>query len=55
VALIQRAERAHVTFSDSQKQHLVVRAAVHVLTVASPARKRFTPRPEISAGPSAAA
>ena len=33
---------------DGEKQRLVVRAAVHVLTVASPARKRFTPRQEIS-------
>src|SRR6266536_1405718 len=43
VALIQHAERAHVTFGDSQKQRLIARAAVHDLTVASPARKRFTP------------
>jgi hypothetical protein len=55
VALVQRAEGAHVAFGDSQKQHLVARAAVHVLTVASPGRKSFTPRREISAGPSAAA
>ena len=55
VALVQRAEGAHVAFGDGQKQRLVARAAVHVLTVASPGRKSFTPRREISTGPSAAA
>ena len=44
----QRAEGAHVTFGHGGKQRLVARAAVHVLTVASPARKSFTPRQEIS-------
>ena len=39
--------RAQVAFGDCQKQRLVARAAVHVLTVASPGRKSFTPRPEI--------
>jgi DNA-directed RNA polymerase specialized sigma24 family protein len=31
---------------DGEKQRLVARAAVHALTVASPGRKRFTPRQE---------
>src|SRR5262249_22321510 len=44
VAFIQRAEGAHVAFGDGQKQRRVARAAVHVLTVASQGRKRFTPR-----------
>src|SRR4029077_9517651 len=48
VALVQRPESAHVAPGHSGKQALVVRAAVHALTVASPARKRFTPQPEIS-------
>ena len=46
VTLIQRAEGAHVTLGDSGKQRLIARAAVHDLTVASPDRKRFTPRRE---------
>jgi hypothetical protein len=46
VAFIERAEGAHVAFGHGGKQHLVARAAVHVLTVASPGRKGFTPRPE---------
>jgi hypothetical protein len=53
--LVQRAEGAHVALGDGEKQHLAARAAVHVLTVASPGQKSFTPRREISAGPSAAA
>ncbi len=44
VAFVQRAEGAHVAFGDSEKQHLVARAAVHDLTVASQGRKGFTPR-----------
>jgi hypothetical protein len=50
VALIQRAEGAHVAFGDGDKQRLVARAAVHILPVASPARKRFTPRREFPPG-----
>jgi hypothetical protein len=46
VAFVERAEGAHVAFGDGEKQRLVARAAVHVLTVASPARKSFTPRRE---------
>src|SRR5450432_2863265 len=46
VAFVKRAEGAHVAFGDGEKQHLVARAAVHVLTVASPGRKSFTPRQE---------
>jgi len=44
MAFVQRAEGAHVALGDGDKQRLVARAAVHVLTVASPGRKRFTPR-----------
>ena len=43
VTFIQRAEGAHIALGDGQKQYLVARAAVHVLTVASPGRKSFTP------------
>jgi hypothetical protein len=39
VAFVERAEGAHVAFGDGEKQRLVVRAAVHVLTVAFPTRK----------------
>jgi hypothetical protein len=46
VAFVERAEGAHVAFGDGEKQRLVARAAVHVLTVASPDRKSFTPRQE---------
>ena len=46
MTLIQRAEGAHVALGDSGKQRLIARAAVHDLTVASPDRKRFTPRRE---------
>jgi hypothetical protein len=42
VTFIQREEGAHVASGDSCQQHLVARAAIHDLTVASPARKRFT-------------
>jgi len=45
------AEGAHIAFGDGQKQRLVARAAVHVLTVASTARKSFTTRREFSPGP----
>jgi hypothetical protein len=48
VAFVERAEGAHVAFGDGQKQRLVARAAVHVLTVAPPERKSFTPRREFS-------
>jgi hypothetical protein len=50
VALVQRAEGAHVAFGHGEKQRLIVRAAVHALPVASPARKRFTPRREFPPG-----
>jgi hypothetical protein len=39
VAFVERAEGAHVAFGCGEKQRLVARAAVHVLTVASPGRK----------------
>jgi hypothetical protein len=42
VAFVERAEGAHVAFGDGEKQRLVARAAVHVLTVASPGQKSFT-------------
>ena len=42
MAFVERAEGAHVAFGDGEKQCLVARAAVHVLTVASPGRKSFT-------------
>jgi hypothetical protein len=42
VAFVERAEGAHVASGHGEKQRLVVRAAVHVLPVASPPRKRFT-------------
>jgi hypothetical protein len=48
MAFIQRAEGAHVAFGDGEKQRLVAWAAVHVLTVAFPGRKSFTPRQEFS-------
>src|SRR5262249_6053852 len=41
-AFIERAEGAQIPFGDGRKQRLVARAAIHVLTVASPARKSFT-------------
>ena len=44
MAFIQRAESAHVAVGDSEKQRRVARAAVHILTVAPPGRKSFTPR-----------
>jgi hypothetical protein len=47
MTLVQHAESAHIAFGHGEKQHLVARAAVHDLTVASPTRKRFTPRREI--------
>ena len=50
VAVVERAEGAHVAFGDGEKQRLVARAAVHALTVASPARKSFTPRREFPPG-----
>jgi hypothetical protein len=49
VAFVERAEGAHVAVGDGEKQRLVARAAVHVLTVASPGRKSFTPRRGVSA------
>src|SRR5439155_21570242 len=44
VAFVECTEGAHIAFGDGEKQRLVARAAVHALTVASPGRKRFTPR-----------
>ena len=44
MTVIQRAERGHIAFGHGRKQRLIARAAVHDLTVAPPARKRFTPR-----------
>ena len=48
VAFVEGAEGAHIAFGDGEKQHLIARAAVHVLTVASPGRKSFTPAAEFS-------
>ena len=42
MTLVEHAESPHVAFGDGEKQRLVARAAVHVLTVASPGRKSFT-------------
>ena len=46
MAFVERAEGAQVAFGDGEKQRLVARAAVHVLTVAPAGRKSFTLRQE---------
>src|SRR5262249_30725170 len=48
VALIERAEGAHIAFGDRQKQRLIARGTLHTSTVASPSRKRFTASRELS-------